>query len=250
MSAGVICISDCHGTWFTLVRLLNTCAAQYPGVRLILLGDTIDRGPNSRAVVGFAMANAIPTTLGNHESLALAFSSHKGYDARCATYYDRDVWLYNGGEETLANWLPDETEWRKGLPKDVLDWMAGLPPYIVVEEKDEQGRKLLASHTGYGLEADHGTPQGWFGALWGRHEYGDGEFPEDGYYRVFGHTQKREAVVTDKWAMVDTGAAYAKRGLGTLTAFHWPSKALVQQAFDESPVEPRFKVARGCIVPL
>jgi hypothetical protein len=241
-----IIISDLHGCWFSTVRLLNTCAAQYPGARLVLLGDLVDRGPHSRAVVEFAMGHQIPTVLGNHESLCLAYSAHarQGYDARCASYYERDIWLYNGGEETLANWLPDESQWREGLPKDVLDWMAALPPYIILDEVDEQGRKLLCSHTGYGLDADSG---GWFRALWGRHEYGDGEFPEDNLYRAFGHTQKREAEVTDKWAMIDSGAAYAKRGLGTLTAFIWPTKALIQQRFDETPIQPQFSIVGGCI---
>lgn len=233
----------------TLTRLLNTCAAQYPGARLILLGDLVDRGPHSRQVVEWVMANHIPTCAGNHEDLLIAYSAHarRGYKAHCSSYYERDIWLYNGGDITMANWQPDETQWRQGLPKEVLDWMVSLPPYIVVDEVDDKGRKLLCSHSGYGLDADLDTPDGWFRALWGRHEYGDGEFPKDGLYRCYGHTQKRDAVVTDDWAMIDSGAAYVSRGLGTLTAFVWPTKQLITQAYDETLIKPRFRVNGGCI---
>lgn len=243
----LIAVSDVHGAWFTLVRLLNQCARQYPGARLISLGDEIDRGPHSRQVVEFMMAHRIPSVQSNHIDLCLAFSAHtkRGYHAKCPSYYDRDVWLYNGGEDALASWQPDESKWREGLPKDVLDWMAALPPYIVVDEVDEEGRKLLGSHTGYGLAADQGTSAGWFGALWGRYP-GDGPFPEDGYYRVWGHNRVRAVEnYPGVGQCIDTGAAY--KGYGTLTAFHWPSKALVQQPYDESPVKPSFKVVAGCI---
>ncbi len=83
MSAPLILISDVHGCYYTLVRLLNRCLALHPGAQLVLLGDLIDRGPHSRRVVEFAMRNQIPTVMGNHEDLALAYSEHhrRGYRA-------------------------------------------------------------------------------------------------------------------------------------------------------------------------
>lgn len=248
-----VLISDIHGCMGTFTRLLNQVAAKHPGARLIFLGDLVDRGPSSRAVVEFAMRNGIPTCKGNHEDLALAYSEHtrRGYKAHCAWYYDRDAWLYNGGDYALGNWphyATDGSRCGNRLPDDVLNWMQGLPPYIVVDEVDDKGRKLLCSHSGYGLEADKDTRDGWLSALWGRHSIDDVPFPKDSLYRVFGHTQEKDPVITDDYAMIDTGAAYAARGLGTLTAFLWPTKAVVQQAFDESPVEAKFTVADGCIV--
>jgi serine/threonine protein phosphatase 1 len=238
-------VTDVHGAFYTLIRLLNQVATQHPGARLISLGDEIDRGPHSRAVVEFMMANEIPSVSSNHIDLCLAYSAHakRGYKARCTRYYDRDVWLWNGGEEAFASWEPNQSEWRHGLPKEVLDWMAVRPPYMVLDTLDEQGRKCLASHTGYGLEADD---EGWFGALWGRHP-DDGPFPDDNLYRVHGHTRVREVVVGDKVTNIDSGAAYD--GYRTLTAFIWPTKQLVQQAFDETPVEPTFTMVDGCLVP-
>ncbi len=240
----MILISDLHGCYGTMVRLLNQCAKLHPGEKLVFLGDLIDRGPHSRAVVEFAMEHKIPTCKGNHEDLCLAFSHHsrRGYKAQCATYYERDIWLYNGGDYALGNWPSTHPKgYRDGeeIPKDVLDWMQALPPYIIPDASlDDKGRKLLLSHTGYGLAADDGY---WINALWGRHSHGEGEFPEDNYYRVFGHTRVSPAEITDTWANIDTGGAYG----GGLTAFLWPSKETLYQPFDEKPCEPIFCVRFG-----
>lgn len=243
-----ILISDVHGAFNTLIRLLNQVAKLHPGARLVLLGDLVDRGPSSRQVVEFAMQNAIPTVSGNHEDLLLAYSEHarRGYKARCAWYYDHDVWLYNGGDYALGNWPYSREGRRDGnrVPDDVLNWMRALPPYLILDEVDERGRKLLCSHTGYGLDADKDTRDGWLSALWGRHP-DDGDFPSDGLYRAFGHNRGREVRFTEDSCMFDTGAAY--KGYGTLTAFLWPTKVTIQQPFDESPVEQHFKVIDGRI---
>ena len=138
--------------------------------------------------------------------------------------YERGIWLYNGGDKALKNWP------RGKVPLKVLKWFASLPPYIrPATLLDENGRELLCSHTGYGLSADDGN---WFRALWGRHGYGDGPFPEDNFFRAFGHTHVEKACVTEKWANLDTGAAYG----GGLTAFLWPSKETLFQSFDETPL--------------
>jgi hypothetical protein len=249
-------VSDVHGSFYTLVRLLNQVAVKHPGARLISLGDEIDRGLHSRAVVEFLMAHRIPALMGNHVDLCLAYSEHtrRGYKARCANYYERDIWLYNGGNDALANWPHYRATEVKGgpvqdgcrIPDEVLNWMAALPPYLILDDVDEKGRKCLASHTGYGLNADTGH---WFSALWGRHAHGDGEFPDDGYVRIHGHTQHKVVMATDTAINIDTGAAYTSQGMGTLTAIIWPTKELVQQQFDESATDQRFKVVDGLIVP-
>lgn len=219
MSADLWLISDIHGCANTLLRLL----AKLPqGEPVVFCGDLIDRGPHSRQVVEYAMEHDIPTVQGNHEALALFH--HGRTDA--GIYGQRDIWLCNGGGDALESWGLDR---RKGrLPDDVLDWMAALPYYI------EYG-DLLVSHTGHGKAKK--TKRDIFGQeepremlLW----YRDTHFEEDGLYRVLGHSQEQQPVITEKWAMIDTGAAYPEYGV--MTAFHWPSKRVVQQAFDESPL--------------
>lgn len=216
-----ILVSDPHGCFKTLMALLEKHGK---GRQLILLGDLIDRGPRSRELVEYAMDNNIPTVMGNHESLALAYSKHAkmGYDAKCAKYYDHDVWLHNGGDSALVSWN-GENWFGSTLPKNVLDWMAALPPYLIIETPNADGKKLLASHTGYGMSADKGD---WITALWGRHGYDRGNFKNDGYYRAIGHTKRLSSHVTKTYAAIDTGCAY--EGYGKLTGFLWPEMECVQ----------------------
>lgn len=235
-----------------MLRLLNAIPKPF---KLILLGDLIDRGPHSRQVVEFAMQNGIPTVLGNHESLALAFYNH---DARCGDMYDRGVWLDNGGDKAVRGWLTIDKRTLTGpqiaqaeaiggrVPDAVLAWMEALPAYIKGPEDqlDSNGRRLLASHTGYGLDADKGD---WFSALWGRHIEGDGDFPDDGYWRPVGHTIVKAAQITDTYGYIDTGAAYGSRGYGVLSALMWPTKEVFTQPFDETAVAPQFSVVDGVL---
>lgn len=195
----MLIISDIHGCHRTLMRLLRKC----PDEPIVLAGDLMDRGPSSREVVEFAMQEGVPTVLGNHDDLMLEFVKTKSAMAR----FD---WMSNGGEETLRSW-------GGAIPETVISWFEELPYYLTF------GR-LLVSHTGHGLVAEKDR----FSALWSR----DFHFPDDGWFRVFGHTQQLEPVVTDSYACIDTGAAYG----GQLTALHWPSLRIFQQKYDESPL--------------
>lgn len=261
----IIYTTDIHGCWFTLTRLLNVIPKPF---QLIFGGDLIDRGPHSRKVIEFAMENSIPTCGGNHCDLCVAF--YRGSRAHCHHLYDRGVWLDNGGDVAATNWntfdkrgTTDIPVWemrrdkRIGgrVPDNVLDWMEKLPAYIIPDAPvDENGRRLLISHTGYGLHADVGD---WHTALWGRrgHDRGawkvdleTGEAIDDGYFRVYGHTRVEKVRVEEDSVNIDSGAAYGKYGFGHLTAFMWPSKQIFTVPYDESPVKPAFKVAiGGCI---
>lgn len=221
-----------------MLALIERAHQEWGDFDLYFLGDLIDRGPDSRSVVEYAMKNKIPTVMGNHEDLCLAYSRHGqlGYKSKCGQYYDRNVWLYNGGDKALKSW--DLHGGSGFLPRTVLNWMQNLPPYIIPDTvPDENGRKLLLSHTGYGLDADKNTPADWMYAIWGRRRGGDVFIPDgnggekdDGFFRVFGHTQEEKPWMTDKFAMIDTGCAYKASGLGNLTAFHWPTKQIVSVA--------------------
>jgi serine/threonine protein phosphatase 1 len=225
----LVILTDIHGMWHTLQALLAKVTASIgPDYDIYLLGDLVDRGPRSKEVVEWAMQNKIPCVTGNHEDLLLAYSEHgnQGYKAKCTREYDYNVWLDNGGDVALDSW--DGT-----VPKDVLDWIAALPPYIILDQ-GAGNRKLFLSHTGYGLDADK---KNWLRTLWGRYptngdfvyEEGTGEAKDDGFYRIFGHTPARKPVITDTYAMIDTGAAYTNRGHGVMTAMVWPSKEIIQQ---------------------
>lgn len=249
--------------FYTMTRLLNRAPK---GLKIVFGGDLVDRGPHSRKVVEFAMAHKIPTVMGNHCDLLMAF--YRPSRSKCGCYYDDGVWLENGGKECLRNWPTVDKEKAKSIaeyhrdkrlggrvPEEVLDWMAALPPYLYPSERlDENGRSLLLSHTGYGLAADLGTPDGWMTALWGRRA--TDKFPfatdpktgleiDDGVFRIYGHTTVKKVVVQERECCIDTGAAYSSRGFGVLSALLWPSKTVMTQAYDETPCEAEFTIVDG-----
>ena len=189
----LVIISDIHGCYYTLRRLL----AKVPkGGQLVFAGDMIDRGPHSRHVIEYAIQHNIPCVTGNHEEML----------------QDRDLWMRNGGYETLRSY-------HGQIPPDHVAWIKRLPLKIELPN-------LLISHTGWGLSLNREQ------ALWDRST----EFPNDGLFRVFGHTPVSRAVITHQWANIDTGAAYKQLGYGKLTAFLWPQKEVIEQDYDESPI--------------
>lgn len=203
MPPNLIVISDIHGCYRTLLRLLDKCPRTHTPV---FAGDLIDRGPHSRQVVEFAIRHQIPTVAGNHEDLMLV---SRGLQTAA---HDKDAWYYNGALQTLESYPSGKSLQRH------IKWINVLPLFIHYPG-------LLVSHTGHGLNP-HRT-----NAVWDRHM----EFPDDGLFRIFGHTPRKEPVVTATYANIDTGAAYKSRGYGKLTAMLWPEKMIVQQDHDETP---------------
>lgn len=222
----MLIFSDLHGAYHTFLRLLAKCPQDDVKARnIVLLGDLIDRGPNSREMVEWAMSEGVTTLMGNHEDLCLAYHD---ITPNCSKYYDEGIWLFNGGFDTIRSFkggqLPDDpAEWV--LPDSVLKWMAQLPIHYTPPQHPE----LFLSHTGHGLSADRGDR---FTALWDRER----SFKNDGKFRVFGHTPAKTAIIKSNYAMIDTGAAYSSRGYGTLSAMVWPTKEIITQVYDETPL--------------
>ena len=96
----VLAIGDIHGCFQALVALAD--AAQITSDDLIVgLGDYVDRGPNSAAVLDWLVTrsktDALIALRGNHESMMLR--------ARDDPSQIR-IWLANGGDATLASYSP------------------------------------------------------------------------------------------------------------------------------------------------
>lgn len=182
----MICISDIHGCHHTLMKLLDKCPKDH---EVVLLGDLVDRGPYSCQVVEWAIQNNIRCVKGNHDHMMADSVLRAGRD------YDPGVWTMNGAMETLRSYED------KSLIRKHAQWIDSLPLYIT------EG-KLLLSHTGHGLEKYE------FDAVWER----SFRFPEDGWFRVFGHTVSQGPLVKPNWIKIDTGCAYKSAGYGNLTA--------------------------------
>jgi serine/threonine protein phosphatase 1 len=115
-------IGDIHGRHDLLQLLLRTVRehAQDSSYRLVFLGDYIDRGPESAAVLETvrslqsALAGKVVCLMGNHEDMLLT-----AMDDPVAVYW----WLRNGGDATLGSF---GIEAPYEIPGEVLDWLRGL----------------------------------------------------------------------------------------------------------------------------
>jgi serine/threonine protein phosphatase 1 len=99
MSFVTYAIGDIHGCVDKLQRLVRRCVSDAGDqIKFVFLGDYIDRGPDSRAVVEYVIElqsrmTQVVCLLGNHEDLALA-ALHGSLDEA--------QWLFNGGGATSA----------------------------------------------------------------------------------------------------------------------------------------------------
>jgi serine/threonine protein phosphatase 1 len=170
-------IGDVHGCFDKLVRLLGRCRLHCAAraMRLVFIGDYIDRGPHSRRVVELVIdtQHAAPDRVvclrGNHEAMALAAAAEGGEM--------EGLWLINGAAATLRSYgvtqaadLPAEhLEWFGSLPlahDDGLRYFvhAGVDPRVPLAEQSEHDqlwiREPFLQHQGaYGRLIVHGhTP--------------------------------------------------------------------------------------------
>jgi serine/threonine protein phosphatase 1 len=94
-------IHGCHAQLRDLEALITADAGQFAGEKLLVcLGDYIDRGPDSAAVLDRLIAPPPPgfrrvCVAGNHEIMALDFLANPS---------PRSMWLEQGGSETLASY--------------------------------------------------------------------------------------------------------------------------------------------------
>jgi serine/threonine protein phosphatase 1 len=150
-SAGSVCtsagervyaIGDIHGRYDLLLTLLGKIQIHHASLpkpknlRLIILGDFIDRGPESANIIHLLQNATIETDmltvlLGNHEDLMLNSLAGDG-EAQTA-------WLRYGGDATLSSFGIDPTEMlrlgpraaaaamRKVIAQPVIDWLRTRP---------------------------------------------------------------------------------------------------------------------------
>lgn len=127
----IYAIGDIHGQVEKL-RALHAAVAEdlsrrpIASARLVYLGDYIDWGPDSAAVLSLLAQPpaTMPATflVGDHEQMLL-----EALDGDGAAATD---WLYSGGRATLASWGIDpeapRDRWAAGMPPAHLAFMRGL----------------------------------------------------------------------------------------------------------------------------
>lgn len=196
-------IGDVHGMVFMLRRLISRCLQDGRGDarKFVLLGDYVDRGPNSKEAVQqiLHLQKTRPAEFiclrGNHEALVL--EAIEGGSA------ERN-WLRNGGTATLRSY---GVERARDLPADHLEWFRNLPT------SHDDGLRLFV-HAG--IDPDRPLDQqDEHDLLWSRSRFLNDE-RDHGRLIVHGHTPMWHGFPDLRMNRVniDTGAAYG----GPLTA--------------------------------
>lgn len=195
-SALTFAIGDVHGCFTKLDNLLRRCG-EYAGSRphrFVLLGDYVDRGPDSRSVIrtlrhlGEQRPGDVVCLRGNHEEMLLSAVDN---------FEDVAWWIHNGGDMTLSSYgaasiehIPtDDIEWIRNLPlchDDGLRFFvhAGIDPAMPLDRQDEKTM------------------------LWTRRRYPDDLDP--GRFVVHGHTPLRSKYPDQRpyRLNLDTGAVF------------------------------------------
>lgn len=113
-------IGDIHGCNKTLRHMVENVLQLGPDDTLFLLGDYIDRGPDSKGVLDYLIelwstGYDIRSLMGNHEEMALKAAS---------TSAARDLWYGNWGSLTM---LQFGVEAPQDIPGLYLEFMASMP---------------------------------------------------------------------------------------------------------------------------
>lgn len=224
-------IGDIHGQHDKLCALLDAIEARHhwkhadrKGV-LVYLGDYIDRGPDSRAVIqrvikGLDGFESI-CLKGNHEDLILrCLESDESSDWR--------VWMAVGGEPTLGSFDYDlfyerynSTKLSNALGERVIEWLQSLRLYY-------RHADFLCVHAGL-LPPRLLKDQTEKDMLWIRRKFLDSDF-DFGFGVIHGHTPSDLPVVKSNRIGIDTGAGQD----GELTAL------VVDRAWVDLVREPEF----------
>lgn len=114
-------IGDIAGQYKALMALIE----QMPDEEVISIGDMVDRGPQSKEVIEWFMANG-RAILGNHEHMMLDQYNKMG------GYYQDGIWIWNGGGFTLESF-------NGFIPDNIIYWVKNLPKYLEIDN-------MLISH--------------------------------------------------------------------------------------------------------
>ncbi len=224
-------IGDVHGCLHTLQALI----AQFPkqeDAHIILTGDLIGKGKYSAQVLDYIIKRGYQSVKGNHEMMM-----HNSYSLTHMTNTKKlsrlkHFWYENGGDTILESYdLP-----HAGDMMEHLLWIEKLPHYIEDTCADDEGRTLFVTH-GFGLPYYQRRNEKSVELMTNRiskEVFSDYEKKYTQYpvFNVFGHDPHDEAIITNHYAVIDTGCVYHKASIPTkLTALEWPTKKLYQQAY-------------------
>jgi serine/threonine protein phosphatase 1 len=219
----IYAIGDVHGQVSVLGGLLETLDGLplAPEDRLVFIGDYVDRGEDSRAVIDLLIeiGERRPNTVflrGNHEQLMLdSRDGPRPEPSRIpGLILHSDItlnWLQNGGVDTLLSYgVDDFLRWWEFVPESHWHFIERTQIEFVGERHHFVHAGLLPP-----LQTWEGTGTSYDPRLWIREPFlsSDHDFAR---IVVFGHTPQRNGspLVQANKIGIDTGAVYG----GPLTA--------------------------------
>jgi len=125
MAQRVIAIGDVHGCLAAFDAVLDAIEPESSD-SLILLGDIVDRGPNSAGVIDRLIELRercfLFTIMGNHDELML--------DVIEESTWKMGQWLMYGGEQTMRSYGTDKVS---GIPKEHVAFLRNCVPFCETE---------------------------------------------------------------------------------------------------------------------
>ncbi len=218
-------IGDVHGQSAALKRLLDRLGVDPArGDRLIFLGDLVDRGEDSWAMLDWYAPKSPAFVLrGNHEQMLIDAVADREW---------MDLWVYNGGgwhRTPPGSEEPDpprdeslEKSSRQAIDR-AREHCLALPFAIAIEQKDAEPVVCLHAEIPNGwswpdfarlLEAEisEENREARLAAIWGRSRVKSGfaeEIPVPGAALcIHGHVPMRKFLHEANCLWIDTGAAY------------------------------------------
>lgn len=211
----IFAIGDIHGTAEKLDQLMGKLAITPRGDTLVFIGDYIDRGPDSKAVVDTILElmktiDHVVCLRGNHEQMFLNYYCENK---------DEDLFLRNGGISTLISYGFKGAGGKDAMvvPDAHMDFFSNLKPYYETDD-------YIFVHAGLrpGVPLNQQTLND---LLWLRYEFINSSH-DFGKMIIFGHTPISLALpfIENNKMGIDTGAVFG----GKLTCVELPDMKIHQ----------------------
>jgi len=221
------CIGDIHGCIKTLKELINQILLVDKQPELLFVGDLIDRGPNSKAVIDYILelknkGLKINCIRGNHEQMLIHAYTHN-------QRITDSNWYFNGAENTIRSFNAKadlDIKIKNLIPEKYYLFLDSLPYFIELDD-------YLVVHAGFNFYAKNPFAD-FESMLWIREEHNKFEFTK-GKKIIHGHTpvpieQIKSRIKNKNTSVinVDSGCVFTNlEKLGTLTAFNMDNMELI-----------------------
>ena len=181
MPPRVIAIGDVHGCATALGPLIQTIEPR-PDDTIVMLGDCVDRGPDSRGVIEQLLelkdrCHLVPI-LGNHEEMMLNYLDG---------HLQPDNWVECGGAETLRSYV--SSDGKIAIPESHLEYLRSWENWFEAEDH-------FFVHGSYA----HDLPfpiQRWNVFRWHSLRSGLPEPHDCGKVAIVGHTSQKSGEILD-----------------------------------------------------